>query len=60
MQLADTPAATPWEVIEVFKVAATHGAAVHVHMRSVDEEYYFLETAEVIAASADGRILLTP
>jgi dihydroorotase len=52
MLLADTPAATPWEVIEVFKVAASHGAAVHVHMRSVDEEYYFLETAEIIAASA--------
>jgi N-acyl-D-aspartate/D-glutamate deacylase len=47
-----TPAATPWEVIAVFRVAAKHGAAVHVHMRDVDTPYYFLETAEIIGASA--------
>lgn len=47
-----TPAATPWEIVEVFRVAASHGAAVHVHMRALPEQYYFLETEEVIAASA--------
>lgn len=47
-----TPAATPWEVIEVFRVAAAHGAAVHVHLRSLEEAQYFLETEEIIAASA--------
>ena len=29
-----TPAATPWETLEVFRVAARHGAPCHVHMRS--------------------------
>lgn len=52
MLIEFTPAATPWEIVEVFRVAASHGAAVHVHLRSVAEPYYFLETAEVIAASA--------
>jgi hypothetical protein len=52
MLIEDTPAATPWEIIEVFRVAASHGAAVHVHVRGLPERYYFLEIAEVIAASA--------
>ncbi len=52
MLIEFTPAATPWEVLEVFRVAAAHGGAVHVHMRSLDEPQYFLETEEVIAASA--------
>ncbi len=52
MVIEITPGATPWEILEVFRVAAAHGAAVHVHMRSVAEPYYFLETEEVIAASA--------
>jgi dihydroorotase len=47
-----TPGATPWEIVEVFRVAAKHGASVHVHMRGLAEPYYFLETEEVIAASA--------
>jgi N-acyl-D-aspartate/D-glutamate deacylase len=47
-----TPGATPWEIIEVFRVAAKYGAAVHVHMRGLAKPYYFLETEEVIAASA--------
>ncbi|MEO7363419.1 MAG: hypothetical protein ABI120_24005 [Gemmatimonadaceae bacterium] len=47
-----TPAATPWEILEVFGIAAKYGAAVHVHMRALEEPYYFLETEEVIAASA--------
>ncbi len=52
MLIEFTPGATPWEIVEVFRVAASHGAAVHVHMRSLAEPYYFLETEEVIAASA--------
>ncbi len=52
MLIEFTPAATPWEILEVFRVAACHGACVHVHMRSLPEEYYFLETEEVIAAAA--------
>ncbi|MEP6508716.1 MAG: amidohydrolase family protein, partial [Gemmatimonadales bacterium] len=47
-----TPAATPWEILEVYRVAANHGAAVHVHMRGLPEPQYFLETEEVIAATA--------
>ena len=54
MVIEMTPGATPWEIYEVFRVAAAHGAAVHVHMRSVPEPYYFLETEEVIAAAASG------
>ena len=52
MLIEFTPAATPWEIVEVFRVAAKYGATVHVHMRTVPERYYFLETEEVIAASA--------
>lgn len=52
MLIEFTPGATPWEILEVFRVAAKHGAAVHVHMRGLAEAYYFLETEEVIAASA--------
>lgn len=47
-----TPGVTPWEILEVFRVAASHGAAVHVHVRGMDEPYYFLETEEIIGASA--------
>lgn len=50
--IESTPAATPWEILELFRVAAKHGAAVHVHMRAVPEPQYFLETEEVIAAVA--------
>jgi N-acyl-D-aspartate/D-glutamate deacylase len=28
-----TAAATHWEIVEMFKIAARHGAAVHVHLR---------------------------
>ena len=28
-----TSAATHWEIVEMFKIAARHGAAVHVHLR---------------------------
>lgn len=47
-----TPGARPWEIIEMFKVAAAHRATVHVHVRNLDEVLYFLETEEVIAAAA--------
>ena len=47
-----TPGATPWEIYELFRVAAAAQATVHVHMRALAEPYYFLETEEVIAASA--------
>ncbi|MEO7964154.1 MAG: amidohydrolase family protein [Gemmatimonadaceae bacterium] len=47
-----TPGATPWEVFELFRVAAAYHATVHVHMRALPEPYYFLETEEVIAVSA--------
>jgi len=28
-----TPGATHWEIVEMFKIAASHGASVHVHLR---------------------------
>ena len=31
---AYTPAATNWEILEVFQIAARYGASVHVHIRS--------------------------
>jgi N-acyl-D-aspartate/D-glutamate deacylase len=49
--LGYTPGATPWEVLEVFRVAARHGASVHVHLRPLPDSLAFLETEEVIAAS---------
>lgn len=47
-----TPGATPWEIVELFRVAAAYRATVHVHVRALAEPYYFLETEEVIGASA--------
>ncbi|MEO5589971.1 MAG: amidohydrolase family protein, partial [Gemmatimonadaceae bacterium] len=52
MLIEFTPAATPWEILEVYRVAAKYGASVHVHMRALAEPQYFLETEEVIAATA--------
>lgn len=52
MLIEFTPAARPWEVFEVFRVAAAQGAAVHVHLRALEEPLYFLETEEVIGAAA--------
>jgi len=28
-----TPGATHWEIVEMFRIAASHGASVHVHLR---------------------------
>ncbi len=47
-----TPAATPWEILEVFRVAAKYRAAVHVHLRALPEPLYFLETEEILGAAA--------
>ncbi|MEO5799782.1 MAG: amidohydrolase family protein [Gemmatimonadales bacterium] len=47
-----TPGATPWEIIELFRVAAEYHASVHVHLRALPEPYYYLEMEEVIGASA--------
>ncbi len=47
-----TPGATPWEILEVFRVAAAHRAAVHVHLRALPEPLYFLETEEILGAVA--------
>ncbi len=45
-----TPAATQWEVLEMFRVAAKHGASVHVHVRGGADTVAGFQ--EVIGASA--------
>ena len=52
MLIEFTPAARPWEIIEMFRVAATHRATVHVHLRALEAPLYFLETEEIIGAAA--------
>lgn len=47
-----SPGATPWEILELFRAAAAFRATLHVHLRSLPEPYYYLETEEVIGASA--------
>ncbi len=43
-----TPGATPWEVLEMFRAAATApGAPVHVHVRGTDRPQHWMETAEL-------------
>ena len=52
LSLGDTPGATPWEVLEMFRLAARYpGAPVHVHVRNTKESEYWLETEEVLAAA---------
>jgi len=46
-----TPAATPWEVLEMFRVAGAHQASCHVHMRGRGAESVGA-AQELIAASA--------
>ena len=46
------PGVTPWEVLQVFRVAAKYHATVHVHMRALAEPQYYLEIEEVIGAAA--------
>ncbi|MBI2537364.1 MAG: amidohydrolase family protein, partial [Gemmatimonadetes bacterium] len=45
-----TPAATQWEVLEMFRVAAKYGASVHVHVRGGTDTVAGFQ--EVIGASA--------
>jgi len=45
-----TPAASRWEVIEMFRLAARYGASVHVHVRGAQDTLIGFE--EVIAAAA--------
>lgn len=52
MLLEFTPGARPWEIIQMFRSAARHNATVHVHIRSLPEAQYYLETEEVIGAAA--------
>jgi N-acyl-D-aspartate/D-glutamate deacylase len=55
---AYTPAATNLEVLNVFKVAARHGASVHVHIKGSDTDGLFSGFQEVIAdAAATGAAL---
>lgn len=43
-----TPGATPWEVVEMFRAAATSpGAPVHVHVRGTEPPHHWMETAEL-------------
>jgi N-acyl-D-aspartate/D-glutamate deacylase len=49
--LGYTPGANPWEVLEVFRTAATRKATVHVHVRELEERYWYLDVSEVIAAA---------
>jgi dihydroorotase len=52
ISLGDTPGTTPWEVLEVFRLAARYpGAPVHVHVRNTKEPEFWLETEEVLAAA---------
>jgi N-acyl-D-aspartate/D-glutamate deacylase len=47
-----TPGATPYEVLEMFRAAAQfEGAPVHIHVRDMKEDEYWLETDEAIADS---------
>ena len=48
-----TPAATQWELLEMFRVAAKFGASCHVHVRAPgDREGSIQGMSEVLAASA--------
>lgn len=52
MILEETPGATPWEVLQVFRTAAEFtGARVHVHVRGTEPRQYWSETEEVLAAA---------
>lgn len=50
-----TPAATGWELLEMFRAAAKHNASCHVHLRSRGERGSVMDGfLEVLAASAAG------
>lgn len=50
--LGYTPAARPWEILQVFDAAAAHSASVHVHVRDLPEPLWYLEVSEVVGAAA--------
>jgi dihydroorotase len=50
-----TPGATHWEIVEMFRIAASHGASVHVHLRYAglkEPTTGLAAIEEVIAAAA--------
>src|SRR5262249_19963534 len=50
--MLDIPGATPYEILEMFRVAAEFkGAPVHIHVRNLEEPQYWLETDEVLTDS---------
>jgi N-acyl-D-aspartate/D-glutamate deacylase len=50
--MADTPGATPYELLQMFRSAAKYkGAPIYIHVRNLDESQYWLETDEVISDS---------
>ncbi len=55
--LSWTPAASPWEVLEMFRVAARSGAPCHVHIRS-EREAAIGALEEVIAAAIVTKVPL--
>jgi N-acyl-D-aspartate/D-glutamate deacylase len=55
MGITYTPAATRWEIVEMFRLAAKYGASVHVHLRYSglkEPETGLAGIEEVIAAAA--------
>jgi cytosine/adenosine deaminase-related metal-dependent hydrolase len=50
--MLDTPAATPQEVLEMFRAAAKfHGATVYIHVRDLKQPQYWLGTDEALTDS---------
>jgi N-acyl-D-aspartate/D-glutamate deacylase len=54
MGIAYTTAASHWEIVEIFKIAAKHHASVHVHMRygGLQEPHTGLAALEEVLAAA--------
>ena len=48
-----TPAASPWEVLEMFRVAAHYGAPCHVHIREDHEPGFNIGGLEEVIAAAN-------
>lgn len=51
-----TPAATRWEILEMFRVAAHHGASAHIHVRGGADSLIGFEEA-IAAAAVSGAPL---
>ncbi len=54
---AYTPAASHWEILEMFRVAAKHGASCHVHLREAREPAIGALGEVIAAASVTGAPL---